>query len=558
MSGVKRGLRASVVLACLLAGQRALAPMVANATYLPYTAILDDPTGAQGFGTAALSNGHLNIQKIAGMVFGAGQTAAVQSANGTLLQKAFTYCDTAGVECDEPDVLAVEFNLPNGLSVPASPNGWKGRFNKRFDLRQAAINAPCLVIGDPTGANPKGDVDWDGAECNYINDQTGQQSSVTLLEGSLLFSRISNLTGSSETLANGQAVHPGWDCHDRGSRTGNGFSFQNTHSKILCSGAQASLFRNNFNGTGNISEDMYYHNGGSISGAGLLSDAGIYWGGNGRSDDVCIRCNYEHFYANTPISFQTDANTTLIGTHIEDVGTPYTLFSFTGSQVRLIGTKILNFRGITATATPVSANNVQLFRVNYGAQVDVDDLALQWDGSAPFTSTGSALFAGTPGTEGLDADVAFRLHTFTLSDVSGATNSQNMVLEPALPTPLSILQKFGTYTYDRLQPSTVGAEFSIVSSFTLYGAHEHAKVLIPNNLSAVSTVTLANTRMPSGTVGSSLAVPAGAWMEIDRTGSGTAANPTTVNNGAGTAIGTITAQGYTLYGSNGSQFGAVQ
>ena len=516
----------------------------------PGTVVSDDGAGLQGFGPTAIENGHLNIQKVAGLVIGTGQTAAVQAANGTLLQKAFSYCDTSGVECDEPDAIAVEFNLSNGLSVPASSNGWRGRFNKRLNLRQAAVNAPVLVIGDPTGATNKGDVDWDGATLNYINDQTGQTGAVTFLEGSLAYSKIANLTVSSETLANGQAVHPGYDGWDRGSRSANGFSFTNSYTKITVSGAQASLFRNDLNGTGNYMEDVYFHNGGSVSGIGLLSDTAIYFGGNGRSDDVCMRCNFEHFISNTPVGWQTVNNMAMIGTHVEDVGTPYILFSFTGAQVNLIDTKILNFRGVTANAgqsSPATANNVDLFRVNYGAQVHVDGVAVQWDGSAPFTSTGSNVFAGLPGTEGTDSTSAFVLENLSVSDTG--TNGSYMGIDPVVGLTLDLVQKLGRYEYSGITPSTIGAVIQAPGSATIYPLNRRAVVVVPSSISAAETITLADTVKASGT-GSTAAPETGETMEIVRQCPANS-NTVTIKDAGGTTLATPAVCTRTLVRFNG-------
>ncbi len=498
--------------------------------------ISDDLTNAQGFGTAALSNGHLNIQKIAGMVFGAGQTAAVQSANGTLLQKAFNYCDSAGVECDEPDVLTVEYNIAGGLSVPFSGNGWRGRFNKRFNMRQAAINAPVLVLADATGANYKGDVDWDGGSLNYINDQTGQTNSITFLEGALAYSSISNLTISSETLANGQAVHPGYDLWDRGTRTSSGFSFTNRYTKITGTGAQASLFRQNLSGagTGNWMEDIYLHNGGNIAGAGVLSDTGIAWFGGGRSDDICVRCNFEHFISPDPIHFRTTRNTTFIGMHVEDVGTQYSLISDEGSQVRMIGSEVLNFRG-TANGT-ATANNVSILKANYGGSITLDTFTLTWDNTAPFASTGSQFFLGQPGTEGSDADVNVVVNDLQVLDAqANLANAAFMTFEPQMPVPLSVMQRTGRYVFNSLFSTTTGAEFTVAGGpFTLYGQHQMARIMESAGLSSASTVTLANTWKASG-LGSTRTPQIGTAAVYHRNG-GTLSGQSTVVNGAGTTL----------------------
>jgi len=533
----------TLLLACLCLPSLALAQSPSQlpppSASVAGSLISDDPTNAQGFGTAALVGGQINIEAVSGVVWGRGQTAAQQATNGTRLQAAFNYASAQQVTLVCPRALPVEYDAAAGLVVPVSSGGFRARLNKRCEFRQFHVNAPILTMGDPTGATPIADVDWEGGTLNYGVAQTGNTSAVCWLEGSLEFSHVKYLTVCGEygggTGGKGP-LYPPWDAWDQGSRTANGFSYTNVYEKISVGGAQASLYRGNLNGTGNHKYDLYFHNGSDTASAGTLSDTGILFGGNGRSDDTCIRCNFEHFVSNTPIAFQTLKTMSMVGTHVEDVGTPYVLFDFTGAQVLMTGTDVLNFRGVTANAAQTTANNVQLFRAHYGAQVDLAGVTVQWDGTVAFASTGSSLFAGTPGLEGADALVGFHMSNFGLSDVAALTNSANMNLEPNIATPLSVLQRIpGSYTYDPVWPVTQGAVFTVPGgTFTLYGEHQGAHVVQSANLTSPSVVTLANTWKPSG-IGSTRSAQIGAAAVYHRNG-GTLANTSTVVNGAGTTL----------------------
>ncbi len=488
---------------------------------LAAVAFLAGTPGAGSFGEAVPhatrppqatgSGDQIDLLSLAGLVIGVGKSAEQRRTNGAILQAAVNDADTHGVAIVCPSEAQIEFDLTGGLRVPVSTHGFTARLNRRCELRQAHADAPILVLGDPSGAEPKNAVWWEGGSFNYVASQAGNRHAVCLLEGSLYGSTLKHMDLCGEYDVEGRPLHPPFDGWDVGSRDAvRGFSFQNDYEDISVGGAQASLYRVQLEGTGSYRADIYMHDGSSPWTAQTLSDTAVYWAATRhgeRDDDTCIRCNFEHFKAEQPLYFRIVRGLTFDALHLEDVtlvGSNTSLMTFEGAEAELRQTTMLDLR---ATGT-----NLSLARATYGAEVSLDGVYLKWAAAQEFTGSGR-LFAGLAGTESVDSNVSFTAERLLISDVGA--NAAGLTIDPMTPPSLDVLTRFDSYRYSGLLPQTVGATLVAAADLTIYGQHEAATVIVPGTIGAAVTITLANSLAAAGT-GAASTVKRGATVEVVR------------------------------------------
>ena len=442
-------------------------------------------------GAEATERAAIDLAGLAGVTLGAGASSAARVANAQAVQAAFDLADANGLEVACPNEVVIEFDAAAGLVVPASAKGFRARLNGRCQFRQFHSNAPVLTIGDPRAETLKYSVDWQGGELNYGVDQGGQADASCLVLGALAGSVISGLNVCDRNEPNGKPLHPPYRNLIVGtpepSRGGEGF-FQNRLSDLTLGGAQFSLLEVRISGTGVQWENIYAHNGSDFHTAQpLLSHAWVVDAGHERSGDTWIRTNFEHLRSASPVFFQGARNITAIGTHFEDVwltGDHATLANFAASRVRMISTDLLDLRTEGAPA------GVEVFKAGYGARLDLEGLELRWSEPREFTGPGAVLFAGSAGRPGPDDAISVSLEGLSVIDSLG--NAESILLEPAIPVSLGVLQHLDRYDYDPLLPRTQGAEFTVDGDFTLYGQHRDPSILVARGLSAPNTITLSS------------------------------------------------------------------
>ena len=521
-----------------------------SAAALAAGGIMDDPTGTiYGLGPSAVSNGTINIEKISGLALGAGQTTAARQSNATLLQTAFNFANTAGLTLACPLAATIEINNTTGLKVTSTNGIYTAVFNQACNIIQFGTNTPILTFGDPAGGGYNYNILWSGGKFDYGVSQTGNTSSVAVLLGALAYSNISNIRICDTSDANGHSLFPPYTALQVGNTNYSSTSaqfFSNTIEHFNLGGAQSTLFGLYIGGTGNVFTDFYSHNGKSYTTANALTGPAAWnivpGGGTIVSDDVFTRINVEHFAAASAFQIQGAYNMTFNGLHIEDpqmntFANSYgaSLMALTNAQVTFNNTFLLDLHTVSGLG------GIQtIFNYNYASVVDANGFKLKWASTSGQLNTSGLFFAaGNMGRANSDDASRFTVENIQIEDDSGSfSESARMSLEPSITTPFSILQKVGQYRYDPLLPITDRAEFTVPgAAFTLQCQHEHATVYAPASLAAAQTITLADLKKASGT-GSTAACANGSFATVHRI-SGTFANATTVKDGAGATLSTI-------------------
>ena len=511
-------------------------------------------------GPAAVSERRIDILMLAGLKSGEGQTKAARQSNAKLLQAAFSAADHHGLELDCPSATTIEIENTTGLLAAQTNNpGFRLRFDQKCNIVQFGVNTPILTIGDPTGNRVTYQVDWQGGEFNYGSSQTGQKNSICVLLGALNYSNIENILACDLPGSHGQARNPPWVAMQVGEAGyhGTGQWFSNTLRRVNIAGGQHALFAVYIGGTGSVWEDIYMHNGGDVAGAqpvsgngALIDDPGE--GHQNRSDDVWTRINVEHVQASSALYIRGVYNTTFIGLHCEDpqlnaYGSQ--VFAVAGSGVAFISPMLLDFHTTTSSGGPE-----YIFKTSYQARVQVENMKVKWSSVVgQINKPGVYFFSGNQARSDADDQISFEAGHVEFVDDSRGANAGRLLLEPGLPIPVAILRYFGRYLYDPVMPTTEQAEFTVPdTTFTLDGQHQNATIMVPASLAAPQTITLADTRQAAGHLFAR--VPAGSIVRLRRL-SGHYRNPTTIRDGDGRTLATLSTAGTEqVYQSDGQRW----
>ena len=506
---------------------------------------LDDPTGTiYGLGPQAVVRGEINILKVAGLSIGDGQTTAARQANATLVQAAINVANTSGLTLSCPDRDDVEINNATGLVVPTNTAGIRARLDPNCSFIQFGTNAPILTIGDPAGAAYSYGIDWEGGSFHYGVSQTGNTHSIAVLLGTMAYSRIKGICANCA--GSDPAAYVAFQIGNSNFSTNAQF-FSNTIERINAGISQYALMARYVGGTGNAWTDIYLQNGSSPGTAQTVTQACLYDSPTGSvaSDNVFTRLNVEHCVTTGGGILwiaQGTYNQTYVGLHMEDVqinayGSQFIYAS--NGDAHFISPFFLDLRTLSGT----NGSSIALFRGNYGAHMSVSGMTkVKWTGSfgTQLLNPGVFFYEGETGANGTDDTITFSTsgNVSIEDDASGTPNSSHMILDPIINTTLNILTDWQGYTFDPVFPTTDGAQFTVTgTTFTLYGLHRAATITRPATLSAAQTITLADTWKPSGT--GSTRTPQSGTAATVHTQSGTYANSTTIKDGAGTTLTTI-------------------
>ena len=512
---------------------------------------IDDLANAQGLGAPAIILGTVYGHLAAGVTLGAGQSTATQTATLAGLQAALNKAGSLGKYFElEPNTY--EIYGANGLVVSASsaPPRWKGC--KGSILSQFYVNAPILTLGDITGATTLYGFVLDGVGLQYGVSQLGQTLANALLCGDMAWCTVEQV----EVTPNGSfpIVNPSWNAF---AVLAPGTWFNNTVRNSRLYGGQNTLFNLGTSGSGNLFEDIYMSNGGndnaSLSYYGACAQAGLYIGNSSYSSmsgNVFIRINVESVKAPNLITLQEASSITFEGLHVENCqinqagGAIVNSVQGSGEFIDMDTYDIRTVAGGTACVFLMSGS---------GEVISVNGLSMGWSPNCDPGLLSPLQVFGINGNN--DQNVMIDMRCLILTDDSN-TNAPLVTLDP-LGAPLTQGAAYDTqvlgYRTDQVRSETDRYAPTISANYTHYGYHSNAILMIPSSLSAATTITLSNKRIPTG-LGSSLATPTGNTVRIRRT-SGTYANALTVKDAqSGSTLTTNTASGvdllYTFNGTN--------
>ena len=466
---------------------------------------LDDPGNASGGGAGAIREGVVYAHLWAGVTRGSGQTQAVQTATAAGLQAAMNY---AAANKYKIKVLGYyEIYSSTGLMGPLTANfQWEGTLDTT--IKQFYVNAPCLTIGDTTGANQAGAQRWSGFCLDYGVSQTGQTGANLLTIGSAAFCTIEQFN-----LCIYYGSNPPWIAFNVTGSTSCTF-FQNTIRDGNIGGAQQSLLNRGTGGTGNQWANIYAHAGSSNTTRTTLSGPALNLAPNNQtSDDVYTRINAEH--CNTPniINAVGAVSSKFDGFHVEDVvitGSYAAAIAINGGELKFTTSLMLDLQ-YASTAT----NCRFLALGNSGEVVDFDFLKFKWSSYDTAGLGQTVTLVSVSSYQGTDVSDAIRISKLSIEDDPGG-NAKYLTLDPNMPgLPFSPSTFIEEYIYDNLLPRTVRAKPVVTAAYTHYGQHAEAVIFVPATVPAGFSVSLSNKFKASGT-GSSLPTPGGSRVRVRR------------------------------------------
>jgi hypothetical protein len=515
---------------------------------------VEDPTNAQGLGAPAIIRGTIYAHMCSGVTLGAGQTTAVQTATFNALQLAIHTAMTLGKFFEiEPNVY--EIYGSTGLVVPATLGAitWKG--SRQSNINQFYANAPILVLGDSTGAETLYGNKIDGFCLNYGVSQTGNTNAIALLMGDMAWCVVENF----ETTTNGTfpIINPPYVSV---STIAAGTWFNNCLRNIRLYGGQLSLMVIQASGSGNLFQDIYMSNGGNISAEesyyAALSGPALSLANpsySGLGGNVFERINIESVKcSNSVIYAQIAGVTQFIGLHFENLelnASGGSLINNNGCQLILQCVDTYDIQ-VDASLTDISF----LYNNGSGEVVLLDGLHMGWSSNSNPGLKSPMTIIGTGGNN--DQNNMVRIKGVTVNDDTGNNSTNLTVYNGAYPmtyteTADTILLELDA---DQISLSTSRYQPCITTAtYTHYGCHEDAVLMVPSSLAAACVITLSNKRIASG-LGSSLATKTGNTVRVRRI-SGTYANTLTIKDAqSGSTLVTNSAAGndylFTFNGTN--------
>jgi hypothetical protein len=514
---------------------------------------IDDPNNASGIGAPAIIRGTVYGHLAAGVTLGAGQTTSVQTATFNGLQNALlAACNLNKFFELEPNTY--EIYGASGLVIPSSGTcNWYG--DKGSIISQFYANAPVLVFGDVTGSTTLYGGKVSGFGVQYGVSQTGNTNASAILMSNMAWTCVENF----EVTPNGTfpVINPPYIGLNI---AGTGTWFNNCLRNGRIYGGQQSLFVLGLSGSGNLFQDIYMSNGGnsnaSLSYYSPLSGPALFIGNssyNTMSGNVFERINVESVKAANLILLQEAPNTEFIGLHVENCqinAEGGCIINNIQSNIVIANMDVYDVR----TASGLGTCNL-LYNNGYSEVANITNLSIGWS----FNSNPGLLSPMTVLANGgnNDQNVTVQMEGLTLNDNaivnSAATTLFNgnysLVYNDALYCTVC-----GELDSDQVEMRTRRFQPCIESTYTHYGSHEDAVLMVPPNLAAATTITLSNKRVASG-YGSSLVTRTGNTCRIRRL-SGTYANTLTVKDAASGS--TLTTNGITavdyLYSFNGTNW----
>lgn len=491
----------------------------------------DDPTNAWGMGAPAVIRGSIFIPKLSGINLGSSIGTADQTANGTILQTAFTQGVTNGkwFECDDRNI---EFYNTSGLVFPwgHGPIRWRG--SKSVILEQFAVG-PGIVFGYTAGgSNLINNVDIDGMGFRYSVAQGATATSIAFGFGNMAQGSIKNLYSyaSSATFA------PYYCFYDYIGM------FQMNTAGFGTQFAQQDIYHLANSGSGNTYVEHYLTDG-QLDNPGTLAGSAINYA-NGGNCDHWDRVNVEGVKANRVIAIQNGCRgLKFTCPHLETVSltgaNPVMFFAGTGwVSIRELWadfrcTTADGASGIGSVYQTYSSDNVLLDGVNLLSQsTDTGGVTL------PFRLNYSV--GETP-----DTPPTFEARGVKIFDANGGGIENYFYFDDNLPfnTNRTVVQS-GTYRYGLGVSRTDGVIYNVIGSYTHQGCEANSVLLVPAALAANTVITLAQYLTASGT-GSTTPVPIGQLVTVRFQG-GTNANTATVyDQKTGTTIYTRSSAGVT-------------
>jgi hypothetical protein len=526
-------------------------PFAANATILAPG--IDDPTNTQTLGAPAIIRGTVYGHLVSGVTLGAGQTTAVQTATLTALNLSLQKASSFGKFYElEPNTY--EIYGSSGLVVPASGLAYfKG--SKNSIVSQFYANAPGFVLGDLTGGTVLYGTKIDGICVQYGVSQTGNTNANAIACGPMAWCTLENV----EVTPNGSfpIVNPPYIAlriYPLGTW------FNNCFRNIRLYGGQQSLFSQEAQGSGNLFQDMYMSNGSNnnasqsvyaaLSGPAFNVANSSY---SSASGNLYTRINIESVKCDVVMLLQEAGNFNFDVLHFENLllnasGGNLIYCVNSNGQIRGMDTfDVQTLSGLTGLAAIQNSGG--------GESVSIDGLTMSWSINSNPGMLSPMAVIGAPGGN-TDQNCMVRMRNFSLTDAAGNNSTEMSLYGNLYPLNYNASATYDIlcpeFSSDQIQARTNGFQPLISgTTYTHYGAHTNAVLMVLNNLAAACTITLSDTQFPSG-LGSSLKTIAGNTVRIRRL-SGSYSNTLTVKDGAGTTLTTnTTAAADYLYQFNGT------
>jgi hypothetical protein len=513
---------------------------------------IDDPNNASGLGAPAIIRGTVYGHLAAGVTRGAGQTTAVQTATLSGLQAALNEAATLS-KFFELEPGTYEIYGANGLVIPSSGQiNWHG--DKGSLLSQFYVNAPILVFGDTTGSTTLYDSKIDGFGVQYGVSQTGNTNANAILMCNMAWTTVENFA----VTPNGgfPIVNPSYVALNVNSA---GTWFNNCLRNGHLYGGQLNLFSLQIQGSGNLFQDIYMSNGtnnaSNLDAYAALSGPAFNIANTAyatMSGNVFERINVESVKGQFLLYLQEAQSLTLMGLHVENCqlnAAGGCVIANVGSNINIIDMDLYDLQ----TASGLGTCNV-IYNSGSGESCTINGLRIGWDTySDPGLLSPLTVFANGGNN---DQNVNIEMFGLVVGDDVFVNLAQTTLWNGLYPLANNSEQydvQVGSLTSDQVQVSTGLYQPSISSTYTHYGCHEDATLMVPSTLSAATTITLSNKRKASG-LGSSLATETGNTVRVRRL-TGTYADALTVKDGqSGTTLTTNTTDAvdylYTFNGTN--------